>query len=322
MRNKIDPVRLSALLADHALGPARGIRLLDDGKTAHVSLASGNEPLFVKGSRHSAAIVTRQMEAVREISRCSPELALPTSFGHLDDRDTVFELWEWIESPVGHSQFEAFDIRACFSSFAATASSLGWDFFAPLTNWTFKAYDDLARASIRRGLLNDRTQPEPLRRLWKLAEEIATSEVLRSQLRDLPMTFIHTDIRRENLVGRRLVDFSNSRFDMRLVEFSRFLLLNSEFDEALSQLALDPTPLCDSKIALTLNEQSCFAYVLAIDLTNLLTWAHCQVELESQSAHDFYVRGLEQAALVSDLVDRRLSEQAHHSGPFRHERQP
>jgi len=261
------------------------------------------------------------MTAVNELALRNPALTLPDCFALCTETGAAYEVWEWITSqPAEPIVGASIRLREFFSSFVSATTSMGWTGTTDWHNQSLNAFVELAEAEHRMHLLGDERIPIPCRLLLLLAEDIAADPDFRRAARTLPIVFVHSDIRPSNFVNKRLIDFSNSRPDFRIVEFSRFLLLNLDAERAFAEALVNPhSLLTKSQVALTSVELWLFIGVVVIDFCNLYTWALRHVVRGGSDkvyAQPFLSRCEEQATWICGKLQSRHANLETHRNTF------
>jgi hypothetical protein len=197
-----------------------------------VNCKSSGERFLLKLSRLSLDAATTQLETV---SKLRPHYdRIPENFGCcIDAIGRVYEIWEWHEEceSLSGDQLEekTLALRDTFVRFIESSHRLP---SLPPTI-TFPNRLGAVGAKLFNGgdieaLLDASSTSRLARNILARALDALKRPSFLVDLEGLPNAFIHTDIRAENIYGGFLIDFSNSRVDARLIELTRFVMLNFE----------------------------------------------------------------------------------------------
>lgn len=242
------------------------------------------ERLAVKKSRLNYRLLEAQMSCVSEIGLVN--VFVPAHYGFCQDSTgSFFEIWEWIDEDLPTDAcsdgFYSSFLDSCLVRFARSSGRIGVMQTSVFPNDALtlfqKVFDEEYRSLAEQYQAGSKSSLEVLSK----ASEAWKSSRFRKALQTMPRTFVHTDIRRANIRSRFLIDYSNSKFDIRILEVARFVNLNFDFPSLTHKYASCPwLPFGASESALSSLEIEFFEQVVFMDFACIYAWARKQLQSE------------------------------------------
>lgn len=270
--------------------------LLTNRPIYRLDSACGSPQFVAKLSRLPAELLDIQLKCVNALAdRCD---FIPRNFGmSIDDRGRLFEIWEWInQAPRGAGRLATLrdDLWNKFRTFTIQAKSI------ELNNVVFP--NDFSLLSEKLAIFlnsNDAEQwcdiDSDSRAVFSKASRRISDLRFAAALSQMPRSFIHTDIRDDNIRGRYLLDFSNSKYDIRILEVARFININFNHSDLTKQIASQPwLAFGDNEKALTSAEYEFFGHILYVDFACIFHW--CREQISLQGTRERWARSFVQCA--------------------------
>lgn len=235
------------------------------------------ERLLVKRSRLNAALLLAQLSLVAEMSeRCD---FIPKPLGQAQiGTSMLFEIWDWIDDacsdPESSRAAPNDSLDDYLIRFAKASAALGNFNGVSFPNESLRTFERVLSAPLSR----DADVSAQEEHIISIAKHEWQKGNLCNALRSMRRSFVHTDIRPDNIRSGYLVDFSNSRPDVRLVELTRFVNLNYENPILQNRFAKMPwLAYGQSADVLSPLELDFFPVLLLVDFASILTWALTQI---------------------------------------------
>lgn len=241
--------------------------------------ASGAQ-LALKQSRLNRPILVEQLALVEAIRPRVP--FVPMSFGSVQDRDGHFHaIWQWLgDSDVGGRTANIVQpITKVLRDFLCAAGEETVGAKTCFPNETLPSFLSALEDGTLRTLMGDPDTARSVRRVIGHAAEVANDADFRTSYSCLPSQLVHSDIRAANLLHGWLVDFSNARIDQRIIELSRYAILNVLDPNRFAIAVGDPESTCGERgELLTKPERILFPSALCLDFCCMYVWARRAVE--------------------------------------------
>ncbi len=253
------------------------VRIINSIPIFRVELIETSATFAVKRSNLDASLLQKQLLFASEMR--NKGMKIPRNFGFCKDHSGIsYEIWEWLDNKdqeVRSRQFQVEDlVENYFLDFIRISNTLKYlqqdiypNDFQIISENTFNS-DFFSTSKL------DEISDLNLKKILSEAIHIWKDRDFREEIKNIPRSFIHTDIRADNIHSQLLIDFSNSKIDMRILEVARFININYQATHLVQKYAFSPR-LSFDYLAKGITEQEIrlFKSIVIIDFACIYNWS-------------------------------------------------